>query len=85
MRETSTFVLCHKYISDEYNNNNNNENNNNNNECLWKTKVLAPKPHLLNKMPCEAVIGGVLQFHLVVHMRSKLLATAHYQVELYHI
>jgi len=43
------------------------------------------KPHLLNKMPCEAMVGGIVQFHLVVHVRSKRLTAAHHQVELYHI
>lgn len=57
---------------------------------LYKAEFTEDKsscyqPHLLNKMPCEAMVGGVLQFHLVVHMRSKGLTTAHHQVELYHI
>lgn len=57
---------------------------------LYKAEFTEDKgphcqPHLLNKMPREAMVGGVLQFHLVVHMRGEGLTTAHHQVELYHI
>lgn len=59
-------------------------------QSLYKAEFMEDKsphcqPHLLNKMPREAMVGGVLQFHLVVHMRSKGLTAAHHQAELYHI
>lgn len=49
----------------------------------WQVQLLGI--YLQYKMPGQAMVGGILQADLVVHVQCKRLSTAHHQVELQHV